>query len=99
MLWLGRGGRSVSKLFGTRNVDRGSTSGSRILAQRSIPASNRVKQDKVKLIVLQDLESRWDGRRNIPHTVLVDQPTDAARVRKALSYLACVGETNIIGMQ
>jgi hypothetical protein len=56
-------------------------------------------QNKVKLIILQDLEKRMDGRRDIPHTVLVDQHTDAARVRKALSYLACVGETNIIGIQ
>lgn len=56
-------------------------------------------QDKIKLIILQDLEKRIDGRRDIPHTVLVDQPTDAAKVRKALSYLACVGETNIIGIQ
>lgn len=40
-------------------------------------------QNKVKLITLQDLEHRMDGRRDMPHTVLVDQPTDAKKSKKS----------------
>lgn len=56
-------------------------------------------QDRVSLINLRDLETRFDGRRDMPHTVLIDEGTDVEKVRKALKNLACFRETNIIGIQ
>lgn len=55
------------------------------------------------ILVLEDLErTYWDGRRLLLHTVLVDETTDVARVRKLLDKPMFGGvaiQANIIAIQ
>lgn len=63
----------------------------------------RQRKEDVNVVSIGELEQcfKWEGKRYNFHTVLVDEPTNAKRVRKALGgILACsLCPVNILGVQ
>lgn len=72
-----------------------------IITERRCTGLYNDRKEDIKVIYLDELKpEKWTGKSYFPHTVLVDQPTDAKRVRKALTDMAPRwGQVNILGIQ